>query len=150
MGVPLDKFLSRFSPEERRVVDARAQALIAEEMSLRDLRKAMGKTQAAMAEKLGLKQENISRVEKRADMLLSTLDGYLRAMGGQLRLVVEFEDRAPVRLSGLADIGSAATHRTGKPASAKPAATKARASRPERRKAGQHQRPASSGGSRSR
>jgi DNA-binding XRE family transcriptional regulator len=105
MGVPLKDFMARFSAEERERIEARTQELVAEEMSLRALRKAMGKTQAAMADKLGLKQENVSRVEKRTDMLLSTLDGYLRALGGRLHLVAEFKDRPPVRLSGLADIG---------------------------------------------
>jgi hypothetical protein len=106
MGVPLDEFMDRFSAEERQAIDARAQELIAEEISLRDLRKALGRTQAALAAKLGLKQENVSRVEARTDMLLSTLDGYLRAMGGRLRLTVEFKDRPPVLLSGLAQIAA--------------------------------------------
>jgi len=94
--------------DRRRRVEARAEELVSEEMSLRALRRAMGKTQAAMARKLGVKQENISRLEARADMLLSTLGGFVRAAGGSLHLVVEFEDRAPVRLADLAAIGAAA------------------------------------------
>jgi hypothetical protein len=140
MGVPLDKFMDRFSAEERRTIDARAEALIAEEMSLRDLRKAMGKTQAAVAEKLCLKQENVSRVEQRADMLLSTLDGYLRAMGGRLRLVVEFKDRAPVRLSGLGLINPLVKHRAVKIAPAKlvvPKRAKSTAAKPAASKSAQ-------------
>ena len=73
-------------------------------MSLRDLRKALGKTQVAMADRLGIKQENVSRIEQRSDMLLSTLNSYLRGMGGRLRLVAEFEGRPPVELTGLADV----------------------------------------------
>ena len=65
-------------------------------MSLRDLRKALGKTQVTMADRLGIKQENVSRIEQRSDMLLSTLNSYLRSMGGRLRLVAEFEGRPPV------------------------------------------------------
>jgi transcriptional regulator with XRE-family HTH domain len=118
MGIALEEVMARLPEERRRRVEARTAELVAEEMTLRDLRKAMGRTQVAMAEKLGLKQENVSRVEKRTDMLLSTLDGYLRAMGGRLRLTVEFEDRAPVRLSGLTHIDPVKTVR------AKPAASK--------------------------
>jgi transcriptional regulator with XRE-family HTH domain len=107
MGVKLDEMLDRLPAERREKVETRAAGLIAEEMSLRDLRKALGKTQVAVAKKLGLKQENVSRVEQRADVLLSTLDGYLKALGGRLRLVAEFKGRAPVTLAGFEAIKSA-------------------------------------------
>jgi DNA-binding XRE family transcriptional regulator len=104
MGVPLDEVLTRLPPDEREAVAARTAELVAREMSLRDLRKALGKTQVAMADRLGIKQENVSRIEQRSDMLLSTLNNYLRSMGGRLRLVAEFEGRPPVELTGLADV----------------------------------------------
>jgi transcriptional regulator with XRE-family HTH domain len=104
-GIPLEEMIGRLPPEHQAKVRARAQELIAEEMSLRDLRKAMGKTQVALAKKLHLKQEAISRAEQRTDMLLSTLDHYLHGLGGRLRLVAEFEGRAPVTLAGLSAIG---------------------------------------------
>jgi hypothetical protein len=87
--------LAHPSTDRRNKIESRAAALIAEEMSLRDLRRAMGQTQVAVAEKRGLNQENVSRVEQRADVLLSTLNSYVRALGGQLRLVAEFEGRPP-------------------------------------------------------
>ena len=80
----------------------RANALIAEEMSLQDLRKARKQTQVRVAKTLGIKQENVSRLEKRSDLLLSTLSGYVEAMGGKLSLVAEFPDRPPVALTGIA------------------------------------------------
>jgi len=43
------------------------------------------------------------RIEKRTDLYLSTLRGYVEALGGRLSLVVEFPDRAPVVLAGLGD-----------------------------------------------
>lgn len=109
MGVRLEELLDRLPAARRQKVDARAAELIAEEMSLRDLRKALGKTQAAVAKQLGLKQENVSRVEQRADILLSTLDGYLKALGGRLRLVAEFNDRPAVTLAGFGAITNAET-----------------------------------------
>jgi len=90
-------------PKARRAkVEARAAALIAEEMSLQDLRKARKRTQVRVAKKLGIKQENVSRIEKRTDLLLSTLSNYVEAMGGKLHLVAEFPDRPPVELTGIA------------------------------------------------
>ena len=47
--------------------------MLAEEMSLKDLRKARELTQEHMAELLGIGQEGISRLEKRSDLLLSTM-----------------------------------------------------------------------------
>ena len=106
-GVSLQEMMDRLPAERRRKVEARAGELIAEELTLRDLRRAMGQTQVALAERLRMKQENVSRLEQRADMLLSTLAGYVDALGGRLRLVVEFEGRPPVRLSTLADAAEA-------------------------------------------
>lgn len=86
----------------RQKVEAQAQALIAEEMSLRDLRKALGQTRVSVAERLGINQENVSRLAQRSDLLLSTLSGYVEAMGGKLSLVAQFPGRPPVVLTGIA------------------------------------------------
>jgi transcriptional regulator with XRE-family HTH domain len=95
------------SPARRKKIEARAAALIAEEMSLRDLRQALTLTQEHMAETLGIGQDGVSRLEKRSDLLLSTLRSYVEAMGGHLSLIAEFPDRKPVTLSGLATMGTA-------------------------------------------
>ena len=90
-------------PEDRRKrVEELADALIAEEMTLRDLRKARNQTQARVAQTLGINQENVSRIEQRSDLLISTLSGYVEAMGGKLHLVAEFPDRPPIALTGIA------------------------------------------------
>ena len=86
----------------RKKVEERAKALIAEEMSLQDLRKARKRTQVRVAKELRINQENVSRIEKRSDLLISTLRGYVEAMGGKLSLVAEFPDRPPIALSGIA------------------------------------------------
>lgn len=90
-------------PEDRRNrIEERAKVLIAEEMTLRDLRKARNQTQARVAKELGINQENVSRLEQRSDLLLSTLSGYVEAMGGKLSLMAEFPDRPPVAIAGIA------------------------------------------------
>ena len=85
----------------RDTIEARAAELVAEELSLQNLRKALKQTQVRVARELGIKQENVSRIEKRTDLLISTLNGYVEAMGGRLRLVAEFPDRPPVSLTGI-------------------------------------------------
>jgi DNA-binding transcriptional regulator YiaG len=103
--VSLDEMKARLSPEDRALAEQQAAELIAEERTLRDLRKAMGLTQEHMAQVLKIGQENVSRIEKRSDLLISTLRGFVEAMGGRLNLVAEFPDRPPVRLRTLADVG---------------------------------------------
>ena len=97
--------MERIPRARRERTEDRARSLIAEEMSLRDLRKARRQTQARVAETLGINQENVSRIEQRSDLLLSTLSGYVGAMGGRLSLVAEFPDRPPVVVTGIAALG---------------------------------------------
>ena len=87
----------------RKKVEARAAALIAEEMTLQELRQARKLTQVRIAKVLGISQDGVSRLEKRSDFLLSTLRKTVEAMGGNLSLIAEFPDREPVVLSGIAE-----------------------------------------------
>ncbi len=89
----------------RKKIESRAAELVAEEMTLRELRRARKATQVRLAKELGIRQEGVSRLEKRSDLLLSTLKKAVKAMGGDLRLVAVFPDREPVILSGIADVG---------------------------------------------
>ena len=95
--------IRKLSPSQRKKVEARVAELIAEEMTLRELRKARKLTQVRIAKTLGITQDSVSRLEKRSDILLSTLRKTVRAMGGNLSIVAEFPDRPPVMLSGLAE-----------------------------------------------
>ena len=101
MTISLKEAMGRVSTRRRKGIEARAEALIAEEMTLQDLRKALELTQQNLAERLDVKQESISNLEKRSDLLLSTLRGYIEAMGGDLSLLVRFPDRPPVELKTL-------------------------------------------------
>ena len=104
MGTTLKQKIARLPPGRRRRVRARARQLIAEEMTLRDLRKALAKTQAGVAKKLGVGQDTISRYEQRSDLLLSTLQSYVEAMGGELSLIAEFPEREPIRIRTIGGI----------------------------------------------
>lgn len=103
MSVNVNDKIKKLSPAQRKKVEARAAELMAEEMTLRELRKARKLTQVRMAKSLGITQDSVSRIEKRSDLLLSTLRKTVEAMGGNLSLVAEFPDRAPVVLSGIAE-----------------------------------------------
>jgi DNA-binding XRE family transcriptional regulator len=100
MTIPWQDKLNQLPPDRQDKIRARATELIGEELSLRDLRLARKLTQEKLAELLHIRQEGVSRLEKRSDLHLSTLRDMVQAMGGELRLVVEFPDRPPVVLSG--------------------------------------------------
>ena len=86
----------------RKKIKARAALLIAEEMTLHEMRKARELTQEKLAKSLGVNQKQVSAIEKRTDMHLSTLRRTVEKMGGRLTLVVEFPDLEPVTLAGIA------------------------------------------------
>ena len=103
MAVNVEDKIKKLSPARRKRVESRAAELISEEMTLRELRKARKLTQVRMAKQLGITQDSVSQLEKRSDLLLSTLRKTVEAMGGNLSLVAEFPDRTPVVLSGIAE-----------------------------------------------
>jgi hypothetical protein len=90
--VPADEVIGKLPAERRAKIKARAAELIAEELGLQELRKSKHVTQEQVAERLGGKQVYVSRLEKRADMKLSTLREYVKAIGGDLQLVVTFPE----------------------------------------------------------
>jgi DNA-binding XRE family transcriptional regulator len=101
----LERIRNELSPARRKKVAARAAELIAEEMTLQELRRARRLTQVHMAKALGIGQDGVSKLEKRADLMISTLRKTVEAMGGNLYLVAEFPDRKRVVLSGIAEDG---------------------------------------------
>jgi len=97
MARKLDDVMAALTPERKIRVQTRAMELA----TLKDLRLAAQQTQQDMAAALGVGQDTISRLEKRSDMLLSTLRHYVQSMGGQLNLVAEFPNRPPVVIDHL-------------------------------------------------
>ena len=102
----VNEIIGRLSTARRKRVEKRAAQLIAEEMTRQELRRALERTQVEVARKLDITQDGVSRLEQRADILLSTLRSYVAALGGRLSLIAEFPDHAPVVLSGIADQGA--------------------------------------------
>jgi len=102
MPTNINDFISSLPSHEQRKIEKRAKELIAEELSLRELRRAQHMTQVKLAKKLGVAQKQISEIEKRTDMHISTLRRSVEALGGKLSLIAEFPDRPPVVLTGIA------------------------------------------------
>jgi len=104
MPTNINDIIKKMPAAHQKRVKKRAAELIAEEMTRQELRRALKLTQVRMAKTLGVTQDSVSRLEKRSDLLLSTLRGYVEAMGGRLSLVAEFPDRRAVILSGIAEV----------------------------------------------
>lgn len=98
-----DDYLKKLSPERRKKIEARANELIAEDMTLRELRKAREYSQETLAEILGMRQGDLSKFERRADAYLSTIRRYVEAMGGRLELVASFPNCPPVKIIHIGD-----------------------------------------------
>jgi DNA-binding XRE family transcriptional regulator len=101
MGRSLDEIVAGLPMERQERIEARYRELKQEVEGLRELREIAGKAQADIAAALNIKQPSVSKIEKQADMYLSTLRSYVRAMGGELELVVTLPDRPPLRLQHL-------------------------------------------------
>lgn len=104
MATTLEEKMAGLSPERQGRIKAETERLHEEYLTLQELRKAKALTQAQLAETLGIRQATIAQMEKRSDLMLSTLRSYIEAMGGRLDLVVEFPDRAPVHLNGIGNL----------------------------------------------
>jgi DNA-binding XRE family transcriptional regulator len=97
MARKLDDIMAALPAQRRAGIEGRAMELA----TLKDLRKAAEQTQKSLAVTLGVGQDTISRLEKRSDMLLSTLRHYVESMGGKLELVAQFPNRPPVVIDHL-------------------------------------------------
>lgn len=126
MPISLDEILNEM-PEERRARILQRAREISDEINLRELRRLRKLTQARLSKKLKIGQEGVSRMEKRSDLYLSTLRGYVEGVGGKLSLVVEFPDRPPVILAGLGEPQPEKHRKTSarKPSKSKPKSRRA-------------------------
>jgi len=104
----VDDIIAALPGRRRKKVEARAHELIAQEMTRQQLRRLRNRTQVEVAQALGITQDGVSRLEQRADILISTLRKYVQAMGGNLSILAEFPDQAPVKLAGISDESDAA------------------------------------------
>lgn len=100
MGRKLNDVLATLPVARQVKIEARTQELA----SLKDLRQAVEQTQENLAAALHVRQDTISRLEKRSDMLLSTLRRYIEGMGGRLELIAQFPNRPPIVIEQLGQL----------------------------------------------
>jgi predicted transcriptional regulator len=94
---PISKLFDRFTPKEKQEIRADMDVL-REEMTLQELREALHIQQGELGAMLGIKQAAVSRMERRNDILLSSLRKAVEAMGGELIITARFSN-AEVRLN---------------------------------------------------
>jgi len=99
MTETLESVMAALPKEQQEAIAQQTIKLIAEEMSLRELRKARERSQQAVGEILAINQAAVSKIERRTDMYVSTLRSFIEAMGGELEIIARFPDRAPVKIN---------------------------------------------------
>ena len=109
MGRSIDNVIAGLSKARRERIEKKstrlARDMIEHADSLGEIRKAMSKTQTEIARELGVGQVAVAQLEKRSDLLLSTLQRYVRAAGAELSLVVHTKQGAEIVLENLGDLG---------------------------------------------
>jgi len=98
----LDDYMNELPPERRQKIEQEAAILIEQEHNLQELRKARHFSQQVVADNLNVKQAEVSKIERRTDMYVSTLRSFIEAMGGNLEIIARFKDGPPVRITQFA------------------------------------------------
>lgn len=104
MARKLEEMIAALPRDEQQKIEHRYRELKQEVESLRELRALTGNAQADIAASLHITQPSVSKMEKQADMYLSTLRNYIEAIGGELELIVRLPKGRAVRLNCFAEI----------------------------------------------
>lgn len=96
------KLRAGMSPELQKQIEATSRQLEAE-MDLAEVRRAMKLSQDELAQTLQIGQASVAKMEKRADMYVSTLRRFIEAMGGELEIVAKFSDHS-VKIKSFGDL----------------------------------------------
>lgn len=105
MTEDFNEYLDSLPADRRAKIEARSKEIIAEYMTLQELRKAREFSQETLADVLGWRQGEISRLEHQTDFYLSTIRRYVEALGGKLELTAVFPDSATIKIEQFSDLG---------------------------------------------
>ncbi|MDB4948630.1 MAG: transcriptional regulator [Gemmatimonadetes bacterium] len=108
MAKKFKDLVARMPLESQERAHARSRAILAS-MPLQELRRARSLSQRTLADTLGASQAAISKLERRADMYVSTLRRYIEGMGGELDITARFPDGS-VEISQFHDIEDLEPH----------------------------------------
>ena len=100
-GTNIKDVIAGLPKERQEAIEADYQEMRAEYLALQEIRKAAGLTQEQLADALDMAQSNLSKLENRADMHVSTLRRYVEALGGTLHIIAALPNKPPVELSAL-------------------------------------------------
>src|ERR1035441_8224501 len=104
MGRDVNDFISALPAARRRKIERQAAQIMNEHMSLQELRRARKLTQTKLAKSLGTAQKNISELERRTDMHISTDRKSVETIHFKVSAGSHFPNGAPIKLIGLAEI----------------------------------------------
>ncbi len=93
MAKPLNELTKDFSPERKAHIDKGGELLLMEYDLVSKLRKDQELTQKELADILEIRQSAVSKLESQSDVMIQTLERYIRALGGELELRAKFPDR---------------------------------------------------------
>ncbi|MGH6678462.1 MAG: helix-turn-helix domain-containing protein [Bradyrhizobium sp.] len=99
--IPFEEVMSAVPAKRRTAIEAKGRALLVKidrRATIAEMRKSRRISQAKLADVLGVKQMQVSRLERRKDPRLSTLRRSVEALGGQLTLIATFPDQKPMVL----------------------------------------------------
>lgn len=91
--VPFSELTKDFTEEDREIVQRTKQVLFMEYDLVAQLRKDQELTQKEVAELMEIRQAAVSKIENQEDILIGTLERYIRALGGELEIRAKFPDR---------------------------------------------------------
>src|SRR5271156_3909396 len=100
-AIPADELIAALPKKRQEAIEKRGNELLARvkrRMTLAEIRKGRKVSQAAVADVLGIGQMQISRLEKRKDPRLSTIERTIAAMGGELTVIATFPGQEPMVL----------------------------------------------------
>jgi len=102
MARSFQELRSKMSPSGKAASAAEYHRLT-KELSLQELRKARELTQTSIAAELEIAQGDVSKLERRTDMYISTLANYLHAVGAELEIRAVFPDGHAVKITQFAE-----------------------------------------------
>ncbi|UCH24870.1 MAG: helix-turn-helix transcriptional regulator [Trueperaceae bacterium] len=93
MSKPFNELTKHFSDERKARIEKEQQLLFLEYDLISQLRKDRELTQQELAEILDIRQAAISKIEGQDDILVGTLEKYVRALGGELEIIARFPNK---------------------------------------------------------
>lgn len=101
MGKSAKEVFDALPKNRKHNIKKEASLLITEYNTLQEFRTSLGMTQMELAEDLLISQVNISKLEKRTDMHISTLRKYVEALGGKLEITIKMPNDSEVLISSI-------------------------------------------------